>query len=337
MKIELRSLRVVNGGPLRDVCIHFTPGERGVTVLAGANGSGKTTALEMIVALAELLAPFSELPPIRPILTRTGYAQMDWLVDEEQFSVYYGQKPSDVKLPGHFFGRSTVGGEISEEVGGDISGKIRKLIREQEVDARTLTFYGKTSDGDDFLSTDGLDLPSIIYFPYTRVLLPVSGDQIQREITMYQWVYFYQIAGEFRGSLGSYLIWLEYALPQEYKHIIEFLNSLDFDGKRFSVSRRDLTVVVTTRDGDTHDVANLSSGEQNYLILLLELRRRLLPHSIVLIDEIENSLHPAFQYRLAEGLKKMQEAVPFQLIVTTHSPAFVEIFGPQSTRILTEF
>ncbi len=82
---------------------------------------------------------------------------------------------------------------------------------------------------------------------------------------------------------------------------------------------------------------DMSSGEQNILILLLELRRRVLPHSIVLIDEIENSLHPAFQHQIVNGLKRLQEAIPFQLIVTSHSQTILEAFGTQSARILTQF
>jgi AAA15 family ATPase/GTPase len=77
--------------------------------------------------------------------------------------------------------------------------------------------------------------------------------------------------------------------------------------------------------------------EQNILIMLLELRRRLIPGSIVLLDEIENSLHPAFQHRLAQNLLQLQKQIPFQLILTTHQAVFVKIFGENSTRILTEF
>jgi AAA15 family ATPase/GTPase len=51
---------------------------------------------------------------------------------------------------------------------------------------------------------------------------------------------------------------------------------------------------VRTLDGSEHPLNQLSSGEQNILIMLLELWRRLLPGSIVLIDEIENSLHTEF-------------------------------------------
>ena len=165
----------------------------------------------------------------------------------------------------------------------------------------------------------------------------MTGDQMHKEAVAYQWVYFYQIAGQFKGSLDSYLVWLDYVEPDAYTKAIEFLNGLDIDGKTFSISRRNFKVVVTTPSGGKHFLEGMSSGEQNMLIMLLELRRRLLPHSIVLIDEIENSLHQAFQKKLAQALKRMQEQVPFQLIVTTHSLPIVETFGPESVRILTEF
>lgn len=336
MKIELRSLRAINCGPLRDDCIHFTPGERGITVLAGANGSGKTTVLELILGLAELLAPLSFLPPYRPSLIGATYAQMDWLVDGDRFSIFYGQRPPDAKLPNEFLGINSLAGELLEDVEGSITPGLRSLIHKQQ--SKAVPLQPDVTQGSLNRSTaSSLSLPSVLYFPHTRVLLPVSGQQISREATAYQWTYFCQFAADFRGSLSSYLIWLDYAEPEAFAHIIEFLNGLNFDGKTFGVARKELQAVVTTRDGQTHDVSALSSGEQNILIMLLELRRRLLPHSIVLIDEIENSLHPAFQKRLAESLKQMQEMIPFQLIVTTHSTTIVEAFGPASTRILTEF
>lgn len=327
MKIELQSLRAINCGPLRDDCIHFTPGERGVTVLAGANGSGKTTVLYLILGLVEQLAPFSELPPYRLTLSKSSYAQMDLLIDGKRFSIFHGQQPKDVKLPDDFFGRSGEIGEVSNEMKGDVALFLREQIKQQE-----------TRDVSSLQSLpDNTVLPSFLLFPHTRFIMPLSGEQINRETISYQWSYLGQIAFEFKGSLSSYLIWLDNAEPETFAHVITFLNELDFDGKTFGVVRKELQVVVTTRDGQTHDVAALSSGEQNLLILLLELRRRLLPHSIVLIDEIENSLHPAFQKRLAEALKRMQEQTPFQLIVTTHALPIVEAFGPASTRILTEF
>lgn len=142
---------------------------------------------------------------------------------------------------------------------------------------------------------------------------------------------------KFPGSFTSYLIWLDYAEPERYAQIQQSLNDLNFDGKTFTVNRKTLDVIVRTANGHEHSLHELSSGEQNLLIIFTELRRKLLPGSVVLIDEIENSLHPAYQHRLAQGLLALQREVPYQLIVTTHAPAFLEIFGEENTRILTPF
>jgi len=60
-------------------------------------------------------------------------------------------------------------------------------------------------------------------------------------------------------------------------------------------------------------------------------------NSILLIDEIENSLHPAFQLRLLDGLKKIQEQVGMQIILTTHSREVYKYVEPESIRSLNEF
>jgi predicted ATPase len=335
MKLELRSLRVKGCGPLRDVQIEFTDpaGQvRPVTVLGGANGSGKTTVLELIVALAEMLHPAYRRTPT--ILDRTEYAQMDWLVDGQEFSVFYGRRPPDAQLPDDYSERSLPQRGKSQivaqkEVKGHIAQDIANLIGQQE--RETLAFPDRKSP------LESLPLPSVLYFPHYRALMPVSGEQVYREETRYKWVYRYESVRSFRGSLDSYLVWLDYAEPDTFRRVCDFFDQLSFDGKTFDVSRKDLKAVVRTKEGQTHLLEHLSSGEQNILIVLLELRRRLLPYSIVLIDEIENSLHPAFQYHIAQGLRRLQEMVPFQLILTTHAPAFVDLFGAESTLILTEF
>lgn len=337
MKIQLQSLRAINCGPLRDVCIHFnTDGDSPTTVLAGANGSGKTTALELIVGLAEMLLPLSELPPLRPALAQAEYAQMDLLVDGKEFGLFFGQKPTGTVLPENFFGRSGVIGDFTDEYQGEIVSVIRARIHQQETHANVDPF-DIISEDDNRRERPYLTVPSVLFFPHTRVLLPVTGDQLHKEEVAYQWVYFYQIISEFKGSLDSYLVWLDYVEQDSYESAIHFLNELNIDGKTFSIRRKDLKVLVKASNGGIHFLESMSSGEQNILILLLELRRRVLPHSIVLIDEIENSLHQAFQKKLAQALKRMQEQTPFQLIVTTHSVPIVESFGPASVRVLTEF
>jgi AAA15 family ATPase/GTPase len=324
MKVQIKSLRVIGCGPLRDVEIDFSndKGEpRPITLLAGANGSGKTTVLELIAYLSGRLennTKFIHTALNKRRLTemlKIEYAELNIEFDNEPITLVYPNKrktSENNKLIG-----------IIDNADGEKARMLLKSIENQTISRQidlSIDFIG-----------------SIIYIPYRRFLSKVSGNEIRKEETDYQWIYEYQPSETFDGSLDSYLIWLDYAEPETYSKTIQFLNGLNFDGKSFSVIRKELKAIVTTRDGQTHDVAALSSGEQNLLIMLLELHRRLLPNSIVLIDEIENSLHPAFQYKIGNALKKMQKEIPFQLIVTSHSPTFLDIFGRENTLLLTEF
>ncbi len=354
MKIQLQSLRVVNCGPLRDDCIQFnTIGESPTTVLAGANGSGKTTILKCITALYTMLDVEKFVLPQLPgmlsglsledppetympaTLAKDGYIQIDMSVDKGALSLFYGQQPSDNNLPTDYYGYTLSNKKQRNPIVRGETASLINVVAKSQLGLNRAAIIKR-----EFKLPDGRSvgkLPSILYFPHDRSLSPIVGQQVQREEVPYQWVYSFKKVRSFAGSLDSYLIWLDYAETEVYEAVIDFLDSLDFDGKKFGVQRKELRAVVTTRDGQTHGVAELSSGEQNILIMLLELRRRLLPYSIVLIDEIENSLHPAFQHRLGQALKKMQAEIPFQLIVTTHSSEFARIFGPESVRILTEF
>lgn len=354
MKLELLSLRVKECGPLKDVKIDFTDGSghaRPVTVLGGANGSGKTTALELIVALADMLEPHSVSPqgvirvggswdpgqeppkPFLSVLDRAKYAQMDLSMDGGQMSVVKGEIPSDADLPPHVFGNKRSDRNRHLQIDADdIVSRVRHLIWQQR---DSLVEFPRSDSGPGTESP--LPWPSVLHFPHYRYLSEVEGRDVSKEEVLYEWVHRYKKVPAFSGSLHSYLIWLDYSDPPTFERVIQFLNSLDFEGKTFGVHRKSLKAIVQLTNGTTHPLEELSSGEQNLLIVLLELRRRLLPHSLVLIDEIENSLHPAFQHRMAQALLAMQKETPFQLIVTTHAPVFLDIFGTESARVLTEF
>lgn len=350
MKIQLQSLRVVNCGPLDNVCIEFnTNGDSPVTVLAGANGSGKTTVLRLIAALANTLSQPSMVPADEDarLLDSADYVEMSLLVDNERFDVFYGQEQDDDEEDqndrprANYFGTTlairhnrmaaSLRRRTNRVMDGHIQQKLRDAIREQE-DKLLIE-----EDRSKFQEQGADYVPSILYFPHERGLIRITGRAVRREHVKYKWVYGYESSRAFAQSLDSYLIWQEYAEPELYARTIDFLNSLDLEGKKFSVERKELRAIVTTKDGQTHGVAELSSGEQNILIIMAELRRRLLPYSIVLIDEIENSLHVAYQHLLGQGLKQLQKQIPFQLIVTTHSTEIARIFGAETVRILTEF
>ncbi len=335
MKLELRSVRIKNCGPIDDIKIDFSDVNGNtlpVCVIGGANGSGKTTLLEVIVALSETPRTGKAGSFVRS--KPSSYTQADWVIDGIEFSVFYGTFPTDAILKKEYCGTKVIGQLPNvvnfEFLSTPLYAELHQRIRSQERNPLPWRL------SETYWSADNL-VPSLIYLPHSRSLEAVSGQLIHKEDADYSFIHRFQTVRQFPGSLTSYLIWLDYAEPERFSDIQGFLNGLNFDGKTFQVDRKGLEVVVKTVNGHEHKLHELSSGEQNLLIILIELRRKSLPGSVVLIDEIENSLHPAYQHRLAQGLLALQREVPYQLIVTTHAPAFVEIFGEENTRILTPF
>jgi predicted ATP-dependent endonuclease of OLD family len=110
MKIEITSLRLVNFGPFDDVTIDFCDADgkpKDTILLAGANGSGKTTVLKVIFSAFKNLgfdlnsyktndssADFMDFHTMNqefgnPILDSADYIQIDMWIDNFNFSFYY--------------------------------------------------------------------------------------------------------------------------------------------------------------------------------------------------------------------------------------------------------
>jgi len=344
MEIKISSLRVTECGPLKDIRIDFIDKEKNipqsVTVLGGANGTGKTTILELIFSLFDLFkfspkTNFTSAGNLRAgILKQTEYAELELFIDNEPCIVFFGKTENDLNLKNKHGIQCIVDEEGNEKwkmlSSGNIPEKINTSIKNLTKEPLDFPFFP-------YNQSKKYQIPTILYFPFRREILPVKGSQIYREQVNYKFNHRYQTNQTFEGSFESYLIWLDYADQKTFELVIDFLNSINFGSKTFNISRRDLSVTVTTKDQRQHELAKLSSGEQSILILLLEIRRRITPGSIVLIDEIENSLHPEFQYRIANSLIQLQKEIPFQLLLTTHQHEFLKIFGQKHARILTEF
>jgi predicted ATP-binding protein involved in virulence len=95
-------------------------------------------------------------------------------------------------------------------------------------------------------------------------------------------------------------------------------------------------------DNATVHVSRLSSGEKSYIILLADLARRLQLSSlerdiasipgIVLIDEIELNLHPAWQSEIVPTIRQVFPSCQF--IITTHSPQVISGVESSCIRVL---
>lgn len=96
-------------------------------------------------------------------------------------------------------------------------------------------------------------------------------------------------------------------------------------------SDREVSVIV--KQGKTYSGFHQGSGE----ITVAELLQRDLPkYGLVLIDEIESSLHPRAQRRLIRYLAEQVRTQEAQVILTTHSPYVLEELPPAARSYILE-
>lgn len=111
-------------------------------------------------------------------------------------------------------------------------------------------------------------------------------------------------------------------------------------GKRYGTARHSNTnihsgrwVPVTEHGGSQYSGFHQGAGETTVVDLL---RATIPNNSLVLIDEIETSLHPRAQRRLLRDLAALARTRRLQIILTTHSPYVLEELPPEARiQILT--
>lgn len=130
----------------------------------------------------------------------------------------------------------------------------------------------------------------------------------------------------------------------ELEAIRKLVREIDtFKNIYFSSTESPSGLYFQKRDGDLVHVSSLSSGERSYLILLADLARRLQMISprkdlsdidgVILIDEIELNLHPAWQSEIISTLLRVFKKCQF--VITTHSPQVLSAVESNRVRVLS--
>jgi predicted ATP-dependent endonuclease of OLD family len=124
----------------------------------------------------------------------------------------------------------------------------------------------------------------------------------------------------------KHLTWKKEKYGESYWHRVQRLfNKICFPSELIGLeSGPDSDTVILKRKGIEYDLLQMSSGEHQILRILVGLAADTAKNSIVLIDEVELHLHPAWQKRLIQILR--EDDSNNQYIFTTHSPTVAEIF-----------
>ncbi|MCD8386910.1 MAG: ATP-binding protein [Bacteroidales bacterium] len=124
---------------------------------------------------------------------------------------------------------------------------------------------------------------------------------------------------------------------QGYEKVREYIESIFHDSEsnvRFEGISAKRKLRFSNSTGAEFGTENLSSGERKMLAKLLPIYLGEMQGKVLLFDEPENSLHPAWQRELLPALRRASLENDCQIIIATHSPHIIGGAKGEEIRIL---
>lgn len=368
--MKILRLYIHNSGVFKNTLIDFTHhGEpQDIICLAGVNGSGKTTIMELVFNLINFINPdlslqniyFDRLKP--NILTRTEFAQLDVLIEDKILSLVLGDK-NNIQTNSEFTGKQ--GFIIETEIKHMIKSFENTVIKTPEDDDNEQIFLKKLLGvrGSERFSDRKVEKQNLQLFE--SLLQNIENTSIEETVDVFQntpFVYFfnaddreiqdiryssipqikskYEIAHRYspkKDDLKKTLVFYDYAHSEKFEELKNWVNKHVLIGKRIKkIDRPNFQVIIETKDGKEHGLELLSSGEESLLIIATQLYLKASKNAIFLIDEIDQSLHPEFQEQVMRLLRQLQTDKACQIIVSSHSKIIWNSFKEKGLINLTK-
>lgn len=311
----------------------LTDAVKPINVLAGTNGTGKTTILEAI----EALLAFALDPDQPPDLVREAMEtslihltiEVDLPIANGQMAVLPGLLPSFLNI---VVGRKDlVHGSPEREWPNLVCwlvqrGKQGPPLRRQSRLAKQLreqvSLMLQTQ-----IPLDG----GLLYFPHNRWLVVSDrGGAIEPPPEQRSWLFHHTVSDKWPGSLEQLWVWQNYLDLERgaqgrtsLQPFVESVEAVLGPDRIIHVSEGRALVRPAWRDGEKGEswlrLNQLPSGEQQVLLLFGELARRRRKGAVLMIDEPEISLHPTLQRLVVHQLRHLAREWDTQVILATHS------------------
>lgn len=350
--IELRNFRGFDR-----LSVAFRPG---LNVIAGVNGSGKTSILKAVREALNGMASHVQVngPPLASF-AEANSTRIQATVTAGRYR-FEEQYPVDVIASGEAFGQSIAWTLTRSGQGafpmwqGVTPGNVWQTRQNTQTLAATFEATSQT-------------LPIVAYYPAYRKWEPAVPNQMNA-------------ATERKGRTDGYFLWWEAASPQDSTALQQWViaktlerlqltseravkwDAVDDDelamvnvalaavvqgaaGIRYDLMRKSVLIEWQGDEAPT-EFLNLSDGQRVAISLVTDIARRMCllnPHlgeavtrqtpGVVLIDELDVHLHPKWQRLMTTGL---QVAFPeVQFITTSHSPQVIGELQPDQIILLT--
>ncbi|WP_413165311.1 AAA family ATPase [Capilliphycus salinus ALCB114379] len=362
--MRVKQLKITSFRGIRDLTLTFD--EQNLTVFIGINGVGKSSILDCIaILLSWLLAWIQYDPDAKYVSTFTTekrnfsegryFEPSDFKNEsqktriEVQFSIEQEKDEINWFLEEGKKPRNT--GSVRRSFRRDRTTDQNEVSEQDQLEAIALRIRNQWKED------PKANIPLAVYYPVNRGVLDIPLD-IEDGYKFRQVEAYEQALTGVQVSFDSFFKWfraLEETENEERRDNIEYRDRQleavrqaiysilgeEFDDLR--VRRKPYLRMTILKHGEEIIVDRLSDGEKSLLAMAGDLARRLaisqpsraLPlegSAVVLIDEIEQHLHPSWQRRILQLLT--QTFPKCQFIVTTHSPQIVSQVQPESIYIL---
>lgn len=299
MKIEKVHIKNIKG--IKDLELSFRKDDKilDLIVLAGVNGSGKTTILEAIKDFFNNTNISYDEPEKSNIYLNIFFEDFEkkQIEEAEKSSIdNYEHKLQDFfsALQSYEYNRKNNGEYYSYLIAKFFENPPKIIYVPAENKFEEIQTYSTTLSKEyEFINTINSnvirDIPSYIA-TRRNYLATIEEDLTMKEIT-----------------------------NKVVNEINDIFNILELDVKLKGFSKDERTMPIFENSaGEEFDINDLSSGEKQLFLRTLSIKMLEPDNSIILIDEPELSLHPKWQQRIIEVYKNIGENN--QIIVATHSP-----------------
>lgn len=331
----------------------------GLTVIAGENNTGKSTIGKVLFSVFDALYYMEErkfldkLSFVRMALYRAALkANADFNYDEIEQQLSFFRKehvvPSNEQLVNVF---CTIAGRSSDDV--DFCDVMQKILSQRDKIDNSILECRMISNV--FRSTFNQQINSLQY-PDTeaRIDLDIKKNNVRlvfRDDVCRVYnsdlkiknkaVYLANpdVISKTRFSHGDYTQEALYSLLNESSVESSVSDSLLTEGKFVTIIQKLHSVLpgrfVTTKDNprqiellgcsNTLKVSNLSTGLKSFALLrILIEQNKIREKDILILDEPEIHLHPRWQVIYAEIIVLLRKEFDLTIVVTTHSPYFLD-------------
>jgi len=297
--MKIGGLHIVNHPFFGTMDIDFTDPDQNplnTVVLAGINGSGKTTLLQFIQEVIQ-----------------------KWVTYHRDHTVFVLFTPFEANIM-----------ESSE--------RKRKIYAGLKMAENPFSRYSEK-----VIDKSREDLPKIIFLPSE---VNFNTIEITNKPYSYKYRFFNQLNENIAKSIPDYFGTLidkkvyenedippKESIRQVCKEINAVFGKLELESEIIGLKKDGSRMpVFRNKSGKEFDITGLSSGEKQLFFRVMSLKMLEANNSIILVDEPEISLHPAWQQKILKVYENIGKNN--QVIVATHSPHIIASTAKENVKIL---